>query len=55
MVAKDPQSVPHTTYIELLRDNKKREQDIEAEHKHKKMEKQRKYLQDQVNHYSVNY
>jgi hypothetical protein len=41
------QTVPHTTYIKLLRDNEKRKYGIEAERK--QMEKQRKKLQDQVN------
>jgi hypothetical protein len=48
MVAKDPQTVPRTTHIELFRDYKTRKNRIEAEYK--LMEKQRKDLQDQVNH-----
>jgi hypothetical protein len=48
MVAKDPQTVPRTTHIELFRDYKTKKNRIEAEYK--LMEKQRKDLQDQVNH-----
>jgi hypothetical protein len=45
-MAEDLQTVPHTAYIELLRNNKKRKHKIEAECK--QMANQRKKLQDQV-------
>ncbi len=34
-MAEDPQTVPHTTYIKLLRDNQKRKHENEAECKQK--------------------
>ncbi len=59
-MAEDLQTVPHTTYVIFLRDNKKRKHRIEAECK--QMEKQRKNCKirlisaiNRLRSYSINY
>jgi hypothetical protein len=60
MVAEDPQTVPCTTHIELLRDYKKRKNKNETERK--QMKKQKKICKirlitvvNRLSSYSVNY